>query len=369
MDQRALAQPWGAAMGVSVRDLGAIGDGSADDTDAVQAAIDRGGITFFPPGDYSCRTLTMRAASRLSGSNSGTYRYLDGAYVDAYPTGTVSRIIRRPGTNAPLILGPLGATRVILEDLEIDGRNLLQTAGQPHVVSLTDSPTAEDTQWVISRCYLHGRSDPHAPDWGRGGSNLYIGAGRMACRVLHTTSNYAHHHGIEINGADALVDGCIVGGNGAHGIVIGAWATTITNSAIYNNTNGIHVTDTGRWSPKRIIITANGIDRNRQSGVLLDGTPTSGSAGVSITNNAFTSNSTDADGGSGHISVHTSSGQVAVGGNIFSILEEGYLNCTSAALHLAEGATALDLGNLYEGGSVAGFTNAPSELRPHPAGS
>ncbi len=136
-----------------------------------------------------------------------------------------------------------------------------------------------------------------------------------------------------------------------------------------NNTNGIHVTDTGAASPKRIVITANGIDRNRQSGVLLDGTPTSGSAGVSITNNAFTSNSTDADGGSGHISVHTSSGQVAVGGNIFSILEEGYLNCTSAALHLAEGATALDLGNLYEGGSVAGFTNAPSELRPRPAGS
>ena len=271
----------------------------------------------------------------------------------------MSRISRRPGTNAPLILGPLGATRVILEDLEIDGNNLLQTAGQPHVVSLTDSPTAEDTQWVISRCYLHGRSDPHAPDWGRGGSNLYIGAGRMACRVLHTTSNYAHHHGIEVNGADALVDGCIVGDNGAHGIVIGTWATTITNSAIYNNTNGIHVTDTGRWSPKRIIITANGIDRNRQSGVLLDGTPTSGSAGVSITNNAFTSNSTDADGGSGHISVHTSSGQVAVGGNIFSILEEGYLKRTSAALHLAEGATALDLGNLYEGGSVAGIHERP----------
>lgn len=348
---------------MNVKDLGAAGDGSTDDTDAVQAAIDRGGLTFFPPGDYCCRTLTMRAATRLAGANSGTYRYQDGAYVDAYPMGTVSRIVRRPGTNEPLILGPAGATRVILEDLELDGNNLMQTAGHANVVSLTDSPTAEDTQWVISRCYLHGRSDPHAPDWGSGGSNLYIGAGRMACRILHGTSNYAHHHGIEVNGADTLVDGCIVGDNGAHGIVIGAWATTITNSAIYNNANGIHVADTGPGSPKRILITANGIDRNRQSGILLDGTPITGAAGVSIANNGFTSNSADADGRAAHIDVRTGCGQVAIGGNVFSVLEQGYRNHTSAALHLAEGATALDLGNLYEGGSVAGFTNGPARLR------
>jgi hypothetical protein len=367
MDQHMLS-PQGAATGLNVKDLGAAGDGSTDDTDAVQAAIDRGGITFFPPGDYCCRTLTMRAATRLAGANSGTYRYQDGAYVDAYPMGTVSRIIRKPGTNRPLILGPAGATRVILEDLELDGNNLMQTAGQAHVVSLSDSHTPEDTQWVISRCYLHGRSDPHAPDWGNGGSNLYIGARRMACRVLHSTSNFAHHHGIEVNGADTLVDGCIIGDNGAHGIVIGAWAATITNSAIYNNTNGIHVTDTGDSSPKRILITTNGIDRNRQSGILLDGTATSGAAGVSIANNGFTSNSTDADGGAAHIDVRTGSGQVAIGGNAFSVLEDGYRNRTSAALRLAEGATALDLGNLYEGDSVADFTNAPTRLRRSTAG-
>ena len=54
-------------------------------------------------------------------------------------------------------------------------------------------------------------------------------------------------------------------------------------------------------------------------------------------------------------------------GNIFSVLEHGCRNHTSAALHLAEGATALDLGNLYEGGSVAGFTNALSQLSRHTA--
>ena len=57
VDQRALAQPWGAPWGERA--------GSRRDRRRVrgrhrrgQAAIDRGGITFFPPGDYPCRTLT-----------------------------------------------------------------------------------------------------------------------------------------------------------------------------------------------------------------------------------------------------------------------------------------------------------------------
>ena len=104
MDRQVLS-PGPGATAVNVRSLGATGDGSTDDTDAVQGAIDTGGITFFPPGDYSCRTLTMRTGTRLARTNSGTYRYQDGAYIDAYPRGTVSRIVRRPGTNEPLILG------------------------------------------------------------------------------------------------------------------------------------------------------------------------------------------------------------------------------------------------------------------------
>lgn len=49
---------------ISVRDMGAVGDGKSDDTAAVQRAIDRavaqhgGGTIWFPPGSYAVRTLS-----------------------------------------------------------------------------------------------------------------------------------------------------------------------------------------------------------------------------------------------------------------------------------------------------------------------
>jgi polygalacturonase len=342
--------------------FGARGDGVTDDTAPLQAAIDAGGITFFPPGDYVCGTLVMRKATRLMGANSGTYTYSGGAYREDFPTGTVSRLRRRAGTNAPLILGPIGARHVVIEDLNLDGNNPGQDDQQAPIVYLPDASETEDTQWVISRCYVHGRTDPHAAPWGSGGSNVYIGAARMACRVVNTVSNYANRHGFEINGSDTLLDSCIVGDNGADGVVIGAWATTVTACAIFGNTDGIHVADTGPGSPKRIILSHNGIDRNRQNGILIAGTRTSGAAGVSIANNAFTSNSTDAEGAAAHVSIRAAGGHVALSGNIFSVLEEGYGDRTAAAVHLENWATALELGNIYEGGSVEGFTNAPSAL-------
>jgi hypothetical protein len=53
---------WGEPARRSVRDHGARGDGKTRDTAAIQAAIDaaRGGVVFFPPGDYVTGTLRLR---------------------------------------------------------------------------------------------------------------------------------------------------------------------------------------------------------------------------------------------------------------------------------------------------------------------
>ena len=64
-----------AAQSVSdVRDFGAVGDGVADDTAAVQRAIDAGGIVHFPPGVYLISSIYMRSDGGLDLDDAATLR-------------------------------------------------------------------------------------------------------------------------------------------------------------------------------------------------------------------------------------------------------------------------------------------------------
>ncbi len=50
---------------LNVRDFGAAGDGKTPDTAAIQAAVDAGGMVFFPPGRYLSGTIYLRDGSGL----------------------------------------------------------------------------------------------------------------------------------------------------------------------------------------------------------------------------------------------------------------------------------------------------------------
>jgi hypothetical protein len=73
---------------VSVKDFGAVGDGVADDTAAVQAAIDAvsangGGILFFPSGDYICNLqieIKDNVFIKGSGPNATTLNFSQKGY-------------------------------------------------------------------------------------------------------------------------------------------------------------------------------------------------------------------------------------------------------------------------------------------------
>lgn len=54
---------------VSVKDYGATGDGSTNDTVAIQAAFSAGGAIYFPPGVYCYTSLTINTACRIIGAN------------------------------------------------------------------------------------------------------------------------------------------------------------------------------------------------------------------------------------------------------------------------------------------------------------
>src|SRR5690606_29334692 len=68
----ALAVLFGRKRGEDVRDFGAVGDGVADDTAAIQACIDAAGDTgavLFPPGIfYITAPLVLRAGTELRGA-------------------------------------------------------------------------------------------------------------------------------------------------------------------------------------------------------------------------------------------------------------------------------------------------------------
>ena len=51
----------------NVKAFGAKGDGTTNDTVAVQAAINASSIVYFPPGTYLCGALTHTAKTELRG--------------------------------------------------------------------------------------------------------------------------------------------------------------------------------------------------------------------------------------------------------------------------------------------------------------
>ena len=100
----------------------AVGDGSADDTDAIQGCIDYafnqgGGCVYFPYGKYLSRSLTLRSGVSLVG-------------FDRYST----RIVQRGGGTKPLVSGG-NVQNVQISNLTLDGNNEVQT-GDLDVVNI-----------------------------------------------------------------------------------------------------------------------------------------------------------------------------------------------------------------------------------------
>lgn len=92
----------------------AVGDGSADDTDAIQGCIDYafnqgGGCIYFPYGKYLSRSLTLRSGVSLVG-------------FDRYST----KIVQRGGDTKPLVYGG-NVQNVQISNLTLDGNNEVQT--------------------------------------------------------------------------------------------------------------------------------------------------------------------------------------------------------------------------------------------------
>lgn len=110
---------------VSVKAYGATGNGSTDDTAAIQAAIDYvyssgGGTVYFPPGTYRVTSIVRNWTSPIT--------------VNLKGSGKRSSILKKFGTNATPILDLSGIASMLepyseISDLEIDGDNVANVNG------------------------------------------------------------------------------------------------------------------------------------------------------------------------------------------------------------------------------------------------
>jgi hypothetical protein len=112
----------GGGSDLGVKAFGAVGDGVADDTFAIQQALNEGGAVYFPPGDYKIsaplrvETEAMFLYGRGTGNRSGAYQPALGSRIVAAP-GMIGEamILVQPAANDRPIQG------VVIQDLAIDG--------------------------------------------------------------------------------------------------------------------------------------------------------------------------------------------------------------------------------------------------------
>ena len=178
---------------VNVKDYGAVGDAVADDTLAIQAAIDAcsnngngGGIVFVPSGIYLMRSrdyinsasaiigrccLIMRDGVTLQGENWGTQlkldanQYLVGTYFRMIASDTINMLtqasirditINGNRSNNPAITDGNNILLEVLSNVTIDNVNTLSSNGNG--ILLRGTTTQYMTGVAVTNCYSYNHA-------------------------------------------------------------------------------------------------------------------------------------------------------------------------------------------------------------------
>ena len=142
---------------VSVKDFGAVGDGVADDTAAIQAALNVGGVIFVPKGTYNFTQVTMSVANTELNIGSGA---------TIKPTIALQKAIIVTADNCAIT-----GNGVILSPATFNGDAAINTYGTVWVencrgfyaaeITFENTPKASlwfsnSTQWKVEGISIHG---------------------------------------------------------------------------------------------------------------------------------------------------------------------------------------------------------------------
>jgi len=222
---------------ISVKDFGAVGDGTTNDTTAIQNALTAaaGKSLYIPAGTYLCNQIVV---------SSGTFVYGDS------PSTTIIKAANTLGSSAPLFRNytqnsapnVYTDTGISIENIRFDGNNL-----GTRTAPLLDFVKVQHLK--ITNCQIYNVQ--------------YIGAALSGC--LYTTV---------FNSSFALCGNQTVSAEGGPALFIGnsfadgtpSYDVNVTNcNFIGNNWAGIYAT------ADRTIISGNYFQGNKESGIFLTG--------------------------------------------------------------------------------------------------
>jgi len=182
---------------VTSPEYGAIGDGVANDTAAIQAAIDAafaagGGTVFFPRGTFAATRLTLKSRVALLGSN-----------------WMASTLKHRTGTNADfIVLADVNTEQVSIRDLRVNGNRAGNSSG--------------DTIVIDNTAGVYGFSDPYHSFQNvfvenSAGDAWQITQGCREVRFFNCHAKLSYGHGFNITGTDNFFTDCTAATSGLAG--------------------------------------------------------------------------------------------------------------------------------------------------------
>ena len=263
---------------VTVKDFGAIGDGTTDDTAAIQAALNAASNVYFPSGTYSVVSVNLNANQTIHGDGASSIILQD---VGATPTSLTNGLLYADS-------GSLGAylEGITIKDIQVKGRvDTLGFSQFLHLISLNGVLNA-----TVENCLVTGFR----------GDGIYIG----------TSAN----GGQSRENKNVKISGCTIDGvnnDNRNGVsVIVGEDIAITNNTFLNCTRSnmpgaidFEPNGSSSWIViKNCVVTGNMFD-NCGGNVATVGFYLAGSDGYTVKPSGITvANNTETNsvGGSGH---------------------------------------------------------------------
>lgn len=246
-----MAYPTDKPWDLDVRNWGAKGDGTMDDTASIQAALDEaesygGGIVFFPPGTYLISaTLKLPSKVYIKGVAGTTYNK-----IGTDPSGFLARVntVIKLNSNAMSSISmvepkiPNDFSSAGIENIILDGNKDNQNGSDHYGIKIVDASSGQRSQTVIKNVIIYRVK----------GIGFYGGVNQHELFLDWVTAFSCFSHGFVLRGEDIKGTRIASGVNSGVGIKFpGSSSATIPSGSgrffdidSWENLIGMEISDT-----------------------------------------------------------------------------------------------------------------------------